>query len=214
MKLTVPVLNRYDLLQRMVDSIDYPIEHLLIIDNGGGLDALKCNEFVDAVTVLDMPTNLGVAASWNLGIKAFGLDDVWHFSSADTVYGAGALEKLSEARSDEITLTKSFPHWQTFAIGTHIIQQIGLFDESFYPIYFEDTDFMRRATNALLPVKYLDIEVQHDNSSTINSDSRLKERNNQTFMSNSIYFETKAAAANYSAGSWNPQRRKENNWEK
>jgi hypothetical protein len=60
----------------------------------------------------------------------------------------------------------------------------------------------------------LDIEVQHDNSSTINSDGRLKERNNQTFMSNSIYFETKAAAADYSAGSWNPQRRKENNWEK
>ncbi len=32
--LIVPVLNRYDLLDRMVGSIDYPVEHLLIIDNG------------------------------------------------------------------------------------------------------------------------------------------------------------------------------------
>lgn len=32
--LIVPVLNRYDLLERMIASIDYPIKHLLIIDNG------------------------------------------------------------------------------------------------------------------------------------------------------------------------------------
>lgn len=39
--LTVPVLNRYDLLQRMLDSIDFPIRDLLIIDNGGGLDVVQ-----------------------------------------------------------------------------------------------------------------------------------------------------------------------------
>jgi hypothetical protein len=32
--LIVPVLNRYDLLQRMLTSLDYPIGHLLIVDNG------------------------------------------------------------------------------------------------------------------------------------------------------------------------------------
>jgi hypothetical protein len=32
--LIIPVLNRYDLLERMLQSIDYPIAHLLIIDNG------------------------------------------------------------------------------------------------------------------------------------------------------------------------------------
>ena len=34
MKLIVPVLNRYDLLNRMIASIDHPIEMLLVIDNG------------------------------------------------------------------------------------------------------------------------------------------------------------------------------------
>jgi len=32
--LIIPVLNRYDLLDRMLASIDYPVAHLLIIDNG------------------------------------------------------------------------------------------------------------------------------------------------------------------------------------
>ncbi|NDG20000.1 MAG: glycosyltransferase family 2 protein, partial [Betaproteobacteria bacterium] len=31
----IPVLNRYDLLERCIDSLDYPIEKLIIIDNGG-----------------------------------------------------------------------------------------------------------------------------------------------------------------------------------
>jgi hypothetical protein len=32
--LSIPVLNRYDLLERMLDSIDYPIDEILIINNG------------------------------------------------------------------------------------------------------------------------------------------------------------------------------------
>ena len=32
--LCVPVLNRYDLLDKMLDSINYPIDKILIINNG------------------------------------------------------------------------------------------------------------------------------------------------------------------------------------
>jgi glycosyltransferase involved in cell wall biosynthesis len=31
----IPVLNRYDLLERCLQSIDTEVEHLIIIDNGG-----------------------------------------------------------------------------------------------------------------------------------------------------------------------------------
>ena len=37
--LIVPVLNRYDLLQRMLDSVDVKVEHLLVIDNGASVMA-------------------------------------------------------------------------------------------------------------------------------------------------------------------------------
>ena len=30
----VPILNRYDLLEQMLDSINYPVDNILIIDNG------------------------------------------------------------------------------------------------------------------------------------------------------------------------------------
>jgi GT2 family glycosyltransferase len=207
-KLIVPVLNRYDLLQRMVSSIDYPIEHLLIIDNGLGMDCLDLPECIEKMTVLSMPSNQGVAGSWNLGIKCFPFESVWFFSSADTVYLPGALEKLSDASFDAITLTGSFPHWQTFAIGEDAVRRIGLFDENLYPIYFEDNDYMKRAESAGITISYLDIPVTHDNSSTISSDPKLAQANNRTFADNQNYFDTKLEGS----WDWSLERRRNNYW--
>jgi len=207
-KLIVPVLNRYDLLQRMVSSIDYPIEHLLIIDNGKGIESLEVPDLVAKVTILPMPTNQGVAGSWNLGIKCFPFEKVWFFSSADTVYQSGALEKLSDASFDEITLAGSFPHWQTFAIGEEAVRRIGLFDENLYPIYFEDNDYTKRAEQNNIPVVYLDIPVTHDNSSTINSDPKLAQANGRTFSNNQHYFDTKLEGS----WDWSLERRRNNYW--
>ena len=98
MKLIVPVLNCYDLLQRMVDSIDYPLEMLVVIDNGDNLQELCVPDCVNELRVLPMPTNQGVAGSWNLGIKLLPFEAVWFFSSADTVYKPGALAELAKAK--------------------------------------------------------------------------------------------------------------------
>lgn len=209
MKLIVPVLNRYDLLQRMISSIDYDIDHLLIIDNGAGLKELDLNDHVKEITVLTMPANQGVAGSWNLGIKCFPFEPVWFFSSADTVYQAGALQKLAQAKSDCITLAASFPHWQTFAIGEDAVRKIGLFDESIFPIYFEDNDYMRRADLAGVKIERIEMPLSHDNSSTINSDQRYRERNGVTYTSNSSYYNSKEHA---SEGRWDLDRRRANDW--
>jgi GT2 family glycosyltransferase len=210
-KLIVPVLNRYDLLQRMVLSIDFPIEELLIIDNGNALEALQTNEHVNKLTILPMPSNQGVAGSWNLGIKCFPFEPVWFFSSADTVYQPGALEKLSKAKPDRITLTARFPHWQTFAIGEEVVRSIGLFDESIFPIYFEDNDYTRRAGIAGIETDRIEIEVDHDNSSTINSDAHYMNRNGSTFVSNMDYYNSKQPE---SEGRWDLDRRRKNEWAK
>jgi GT2 family glycosyltransferase len=83
--LIVPVLNRYDLLQRMLDSVDVSVEHLLVIDNGPGSD-LTFNGSFKKVTVLHMPANLGVSGSWNLGIKSFPYAQRWFIASNDVVF--------------------------------------------------------------------------------------------------------------------------------
>lgn len=223
MILIVPVLNRYDLLVRMINSIDYEIKHLLVIDNGGyRLDeqvpfweAIWENDFILRDTVLHMPTNLGVAASWNLGIKCFPFEQYWTITSVDTEFMPGALEVLDSAsRSDALTLTAYFPHYQAFSVGEQLVQKVGLFDESIYPIYFEDNDYERRVTHAGFDIVRVKARTQHDNSSTIHSDEHFMSRNSSTFASNQRYFQSKEKNGDYSEGRWNLQRVRDNNWRK
>lgn len=209
--LIVPVLNRYDLLQRMLNSVDVPVDHLLIIDNGLG-EPLTFNDNFAKVTVLDMPANLGISGSWNLGIKSFPYAERWFFTSADVVFGAGALEGLSSARRNEITLTGDAPHWQAFALGDEAVGKIGLFDEcGFYPAYFEDNDYMRRAAFMGVNLRFLDLPIHHDNSSTIKAG--YQEKNNRTYFANQKFYETKVANRDYGAGTYSLSIRRANGWE-
>ena len=184
--LIVPVLNRYDLLRRMLASLDYPIRDLLIIDNGGKFEDLFARDElpVKNLRVLNLPSNLGVAASWNLGIKLFPHDNRWTFASNDVVFEPGALSMLSTASSDSLTLSDRVPYWQTFAVGEGLVDRVGLFDERFMPAYFEDNDFERRVKLAGFPVTKLSLNVRHDNSSTLKADPKLQEANSQTFVRN------------------------------
>lgn len=212
--LTIPVLNRYDLLQRMLDSIDYPVEKLLIIDNGGELDSVSVPSCVKTHRVLPMLSNLGVATSWNLGFKNFYRDNYYCFASADMWFEKGDLEKLSNASSNRISLHRGFPHWQTFVIGENVVEKIGVFDEALHPIYFEDNDYVRRAENAGIGISYLDLAGGHDNSSTIASDDHYSRRNSDTFMDNQAYYLRKIANNDFSAGSWDITRTRRNSWAK
>lgn len=212
--LTVPVLNRYDLLQRMVSTIDYPVKHLLIIDNGGELDSLQVPASVKELTILPMLSNLGVATSWNLGLKQFYWCPVFYFASADMFYAPGDLEKLAHASTDEITLSGQAPHWQTFAIGEDVVRDVGLFDEALHPIYFEDNDYMRRANQAGYSIRMLDLAGGHNNSSTINSDAHYKSRNSATFQDNAKYYAKKTADNDFTEGRWDLERTRRNAWAK
>jgi GT2 family glycosyltransferase len=210
--LIVPVLNRYDLLQRMLDSVDVQVDHLLIIDNGLGTDTLELSDKFAKVTHLRMPANLGVAGSWNLGIKSFPYAHRWFIVSNDVVFQAGALEKLSQARRDEITLTADAPNWQAFALGDEAVTDLGLFDEcGFYPAYFEDNDYIRRAQFAGVNIRKLDIDLHHDNSSTIKSGYQSK--NDKTFFANQRYYQSKIDANDYSSGTYSLEIRRANGWE-
>jgi GT2 family glycosyltransferase len=210
--LIVPVLNRYDLLQRMLDSVDVPVQHLLIIDNGLGTDTLELSDKFAKVTHLRMPANLGVGGSWNLGIKSFPYAHRWFIVSNDVVFQPGALEKLSKARRDEITLTADAPNWQAFALGDEAVTDLGLFDEcGFYPAYFEDNDYIRRAEFAGVNIRKLDIDLHHDNSSTIKSGYQSK--NDKTFFANQRYYQSKIDSNDYSPGTYSLEIRRANGWE-
>lgn len=208
--LIVPVLNRYDLLQRMLDSVDVSVDHLLVIDNGPGSD-LTFNENFKKVTVLQMPANLGVSGSWNLGIKSFPYAHRWFIASNDVVFEPGALEQLAYARRDEITLTGAAPHWQAFALGDEAVADIGLFDESLFPAYFEDNDYTRRAEFMGVNIRLVDIKLRHDNSSTIKAG--YMDKNEKTYFANERHYRSKMDSNDYTAGSWSLDIRRANGWE-
>jgi GT2 family glycosyltransferase len=210
--LIVPVLNRYDLLQRMLDSVDVPVEHLLVIDNGEGTDTLEFSDKFARVTHLRMPANLGVGGSWNLGIKSFPYAHRWFIASNDVVFLPGALERLSKAKRDELTLTADAPHFQCFALGDELVSEIGLFDEcGFYPAYFEDNDYMRRVLFAGLNIRKIIMPTTHDNSSTIKAG--YQDKNAKTFIANQAYYQSKLDNNDYTAGTWSLDIRRENGWE-
>jgi GT2 family glycosyltransferase len=200
----------------MLDSVDVTVQHLLVIDNGASVMAqpleLKLSDKFVKVTHLQMPANLGVAGSWNLGIKSFPYAHRWFIVSNDVVFRPSALEKLATARRDEITLTGQAPHWQAFVLGDEAVSNLGLFDEcGFFPAYFEDNDYMRRAEFAGVNIRRIDIDLDHDNSSTIKAG--YQQKNSKTFFANQRLNQAKIDSKDYSPGTYSLEIRRANGWE-
>jgi GT2 family glycosyltransferase len=78
-----------------------------------------------------------------------------------------ALKRCQRPSRGDITLSSMFPYWQAFCLGYEAVRAVGLFDEGFFPAYFEDTDYIRRALAKNVPIVKLDVALEHDNSSTI-----------------------------------------------
>jgi len=210
--LIIPVLNRYDLLQRMLDTIDLKVAHLVLIDNGDSLDKIKFPDLVKQVHYIPLPANLGVAGSWNLGIKVLPHHDRWFIASNDIMLAPGDLEQLADAQPDELTLTDSRPSWQLFCVGEEVIRTVGLFDENFHPAYFEDNDFENRTRHHGFTIRKLQLGVHHDNSSTIRSNGHFQNQNSRTFKDNQVHYLKKTQNQDFTPGHWDLTRRRRNEW--
>jgi GT2 family glycosyltransferase len=213
--LIVPVLSNYHGLQTMVDSIDYPVARLLIIDNGGLADPATTyeTEYVERAHVVSLPSNLGVAGAWNLGVKLLPHERVWHFTSDDVVFQPGGLENLAKAKPGELTLSRDWPHWHTFALGEDIVRRVGLFDERLYPAYFEDNDYSARCFRLGVDkaITFQDIHSTHNNSSTLKSNENFQKQNTITFQANSDLYQRKLRQADNN-WSWDLDRRRAGEW--
>ena len=207
--LIIPVLNRYDLLESMLESITYPIDNILIIDNGGQFKTKKEN-----VKVLNMPANLGLSASWNLGIKCYPHLHYWLFASADTVWSDLALQQIENlSGSDKLILTND--SYGCFSVGENVIEQVGVFDEYFYPIYFEDNDFHERVARLCPENTIVSTNIKtspEKGSQTINSDKKLKDINDQTFIKNQEYYKYKQESNFEISKPWSLSRRRDHEW--
>ena len=187
--LVVPTLTRHDLLEGMLASVDYPIKHLVVIDNSGRGIAEPSGPW-DRLTVLRMPVNFGVAASWNLAIKMAHKEPYVLIGSDDVTFAPGSLASWADVSSeDDIVLTGTWPNWCAFSIGARVVHRVGLFDEGYFPAYYEDNDYARRLARSEI-VSLEGPPVGHANSSTLNTpDAGFANANHFSFVRNRELFE-------------------------
>lgn len=212
--LIIPVLNRHDLLTKSLDSIDYDVEELLIINNGLEEDySYSGNKNIKKVRVLNLPSNLGVAGSWNLGIKLYPHLPFWTISSADTIIPNGWIKKIIEMSGKEY-FVYGWGH-NFFTIGEDIVRKVGLFDEYIYPAYYEDNDYDDRIILAGLQDRMIHSGLQLDptkGSQTIHSNPKFMSRNHYTFEKNRDYYWEKKRSGDYTCRGWELDRRRDGEW--
>lgn len=191
--LIVPVLNHPELLHRCVASIDHPVQTLLVVDNSaeremGAVARMALTSFVSELVVTVPPRNLGVAGSVNLGIKSYPEAPWWMVANADLAFGPGDLPRLDAAMEQEAIARLAT--WAAYGVRREIIDEVGLIDENFAPIYYDDTDFEYRARLAGIRIVDLPSGVIHDESSSYR-DSHYAADNARTFPVNAAYYAAK-----------------------
>jgi GT2 family glycosyltransferase len=215
----IPVLgfltySRFDLAQRLLDSIDYAVEHLVIIDNSGKREFIpEKPDLVKNLWLIQVPHGLGFGSGLNLIVKSTPFASYWVLLNDDSVLAPGALKKISEQVDTEaINFLSIVPKWSGFVLGEGAVLKAGLFDERFHPIYFEDNDYERRLMQAGVKANFIYAALDHDNSSTLNSG--FQDVNNTTFIANKDLYASKVAKDDFSEGNWSLEIRRVNAWDK
>lgn len=178
------IMNRPDLLDRLVASFDVPLERGLIVDNG------RTGYQADLPWVSVQPPfrSLGWPGTLNFGIMQTPDAPWWLLVNNDAYFEPGKLAALAERMdSDEPQILHH--SWTATAINRAVIETVGLFDEwSFWPLYFDDTDYAYRCHLAGVPVEHGDWCREGDDgetaSMTIRSDPEFAAANNRTWALN------------------------------
>jgi len=116
--------------------------------------SMNVHKLSNLVIVDNVPPNenLGVAGSWNVGARRVldqNLDWLVICSAAcrfGAPHGQDWLDALDAAQHDGAVAVEAAHGigWHLIAFSRQLIERVGLFDENFYPAYFEDNDYSWR----------------------------------------------------------------------
>lgn len=191
--IVVPTFNQTVGVRALLDSIDHPVGRVIVIDNGGYIDPLigGRNLYPFKVHVIATGHNLGVATSWNLGIKAWPVADWWLISNDDITFGAGDLGRWAATVEARAALLYKALGMAVFAVTPPLLQAVGWFDEAFINAYNEDLDYQRRCDLAGIRSVEMGFTGTHVGSATIMADPAFRWWNGRSHASNDIYYAKK-----------------------
>lgn len=206
-------LTRFDLAERLIASIDYPVENLVVINNSGKQTWQPTKpDNVQKLWHLEVPYGLGLVGAWNLVIKSTPYAPYWVLVNDDAWFPSGSLETIANEVDTEAL---NFAHveqtpWAAPIFGEGCVRRAGLYDEAFYPIYFDDNDYERRIRNAGVEVKQLSARIHHEPMTTRQD---FLEQNARTWKANEKRYHDKIANEDYSVHGWTLDVRRANRWD-
>ncbi len=170
-------------------SIDEPVERLIVIDNSGtGLMGDIAAEMRPDALIVEPPSNLGVAASWNFVIRTTPEAPWWCLVNADVGFHPGDLGRLSSSMTDAPEV-RCLIEFGAFGITAMCVDAVGFFDENFHPIYCEDTDYRRRCHLAGVPIH--DVPNQSTHVGSVSYRGNPDADNARTYPENVAYYRAK-----------------------
>jgi GT2 family glycosyltransferase len=179
----IPTINRADLLNEALAKYfeDFKNTHIAICDNGNQDIITREENFM----IYRPQENLGVAKSWNMLIDYSDKIGATHvlILNDDIYLGKNETELALLIKNNlDADFINSFHNWCSYILRVDIWKKAGMFDEEFFPAYFEDNSFDYKMT--LVGAKktwtsFLD-PIVYRNSMTIAKDPTL----NQKFMQN------------------------------
>ncbi len=193
--LAIPVLNRYDLLKVCVESAlsgtKVP-DRVIIIDNGSRCDIKPSN----VIQIVSPGFNSGVSASWNTAIKEGNFPLL--IANDDMVFFEHTISDFLQAYESNLGdfyWAAGVPQhnmFSCFMLTDNLVKSIGVFDEVFYPGYFEDNDYFRRMILADKKIVPVYTEISHFGSATVkNFSNEQLMKHHRNFNKNKNYYVSK-----------------------
>jgi GT2 family glycosyltransferase len=162
--------------------------------------------------VIQVPFGLGLVGAWNLIVKSTPYAPYWVLVNDDAHFAPGSLETIAkEVDTQALNFLDIVPQWSAVVFGEGMVEKVGLYDERFYPLYFDDNDLERRVDQAGVPKKTIQAKVHHDNSSTLKAG--FAEKNAVSYARNQKLFDQKSNEEDYSQGEWSLAVRRANRWD-
>lgn len=183
--LCITQYNRTDLTQRCVDSIDFPVERLYIVNNGPeSLHQLKVPGTVSSWDEKVGQGNIGCAGAWNASISyallTHRLPHVFIVGN-DIAFTPGDLKAVHNGfvrnpKCDFLSANQAFGSWGITQSG---FEKLGWVDENLSMAYVEDVDYFFRLKKrgdvnwVSVDTHLIHGEAPHWGSATVNSDPVL-----------------------------------------
>jgi hypothetical protein len=186
-------------LQRYVESIDFPVRELLIIQDGNDDETIA--PFIASLAqthtgstrpvrrirhVLNFEHS-GVSQGWNTVMRLYPSEHFWFLTANDIAFRTGALgafyarviHDLASPERDSIGMISTAVDFNdpngliqtkfgtmAWVVTRNAVLRAGLFDENYYPGYYEDDDILVRQWLAGLKFYAIhDIIVRHGEGS-------------------------------------------------